>query len=89
MAQSLSGDPAGAIAVLLQSGGQYLNTKLIDLAQQLLLRNKAKLPHAETLQETVDQLRSQCGTAPARAILGQESERQPGAVALRTRNTAV
>ena len=89
MAQSLSGDPAGAITVLLQSGGQYLNTKLIDLAQQLLLRNKAKLPHAETLQETVDQLRSQCGTAPARAILGQASERQPGAVALRTRNTAV
>lgn len=88
MAQSLSGDPAGAIAVLLKSGGQNLNTKLIDLAQQLLIRNKAQLPDAQALQETVNQLRSQCGSAPTRAILGQESERQPGAVALRTRSMA-
>ena len=35
------------------------------------------------LQEQIDDLRTQCGSAPARALLGQDSERQPGGVALR------
>lgn len=89
MAHSLAGNPAAAIDALLVSGGQFLNTKLIDLSQQMLLRYTDRLPQAASLQESVDQLRSQCGTAPARAILGQENERQPGAVALRTRSAAL
>ncbi len=88
MAHSLAGNPAAAIDALLVSGGQFLNTKLIDLSQQMLLRYTDRLPQAASLQVSVDQLRNQCGTAPVRAILGQESERQPGAVTLRTRSAA-
>jgi len=83
MAQHLAGAPAQAIDSLLQSTRKHLNTKLIDLAQQLLLRHQTHLPDAPALQEQIDDLRTQCGSAPARALLGQDSERQPGGVALR------
>ena len=66
MAHSLAGNPAAAIDALLVSGGQFLNTKLIDLSQQMLLRYTDRLPQAASLQESVDQLRSQCGTAGPR-----------------------
>lgn len=89
MAHSLAGNPAAAIDALMHHGGQFLNTKLIDLSQQLLLRSTDQLPQAAALQASVNQLRSQCGTTPARAILGQESERQPGAVALRARTATL
>jgi hypothetical protein len=83
MAQHLAGAPAQAIDSLLQSTRKHLNTKLIDLAQQLLLRHQTHLPDAPALQEQINDLRTQCGSAPARALLGQDSERQPGGVALR------
>lgn len=83
MAQHLAGAPAQAIDSLLQSTRKHLNTKLIDLAQQLLLRHQTHLPDAPALQEQISDLRTQCGSAPARALLGQDSERQPGGVALR------
>ena len=85
MAQNLAGAHAQALEALLHNASRHLNTKLLDIAQQLLLRNKALLPDATALQEAIDLLRSQCGTTQARALLGQDSERQPGGVALRTR----
>src|SRR5574343_1166698 len=68
MAQHLAGAPAQAIDSLLQSTRKHLNTKLIDLAQQLLLRHQTHLPDAPALQEQIDDLRTQCGSAPAREI---------------------
>lgn len=85
MAQNLAGAHAQALEALLHNASRHLNTKLLDIAQQLLLRNKALLPDATALQEAIDLLRSQCGSTQARALLGQDSERQPGGVALRTR----
>lgn len=75
--------PAQAIDSLLQSTRKHLNTKLIDLAQQLLLRHQTHLPDAPALQEQINDLRTLRGSAPARALLGQDSERQPGGAALR------
>jgi len=86
MAQSLSGDPAGAVQNLLQQAAPTLNSKLLDLSQQVLLRHGARIASPEPLQEAIDALRLRIGNAPARAILGQDNERRPGGVAIRSRN---
>ncbi|MDA8522065.1 response regulator [Acidovorax sp. NCPPB 4044] len=85
IAHSLGGDPAGAVRQLLEHAGTTLNTKLLDLAQQVLTRHAAKLePDAVAAhQDTIDALRLRCGSAPARAVLGQGSERKPGELVLR------
>ncbi|GDY35877.1 response regulator [Acidovorax sp. NB1] len=86
MAQSLAGDPAGAVQNLLQQANTSLNSKLLDLSQQVLLRHGARIASPEPLQEAIDALRLRIGNAPARAILGQDNERRPGGVVIRSRN---
>ena len=88
MGLSLSGDPAGAVRSLLEHSEATLNVKLLDMSQQVLLRHQARIAQAEPLQQQIDALRSRCGTTPARAVLGQDSERQPGGVTLRLRKRA-
>lgn len=85
MAQSLAGNPAGAVHNLLQEAERTLNSKLIDMAQQVLLRHSARMASPEASQSAIDTLRARVGSAPARAILGQDSERRPGGVVLRGR----
>jgi hypothetical protein len=85
MAQSLAGDPAGAVNHLLEQAGRMLNSKLVDMSQQVLLRHRARMASPEPLQDAIDALRARVGTAPTRAILGQDSERRPGGVVLRVR----
>ena len=87
MAQSLGGDPGGAVQNLLADAERTLNSKLLDMAQQVLLRHSARMAAPEPLQAAIDALRTRMGTAPARAILGQDSERHPGGVALRVRSS--
>lgn len=85
MAQSLAGNPAGAVHNLLQEAERTLNSKLVDMAQQVLLRHSARMASPEASQSAIDTLRARVGSAPARAILGQDSERRPGGVVLRGR----
>ena len=85
MAQSLAGNPAGAVHNLLQEAERTLNSKLVDMAQQVLLRHNARMASPEASQSAIDTLRARVGSAPARAILGQDSERRPGGVVLRGR----
>ena len=86
MARSLHGDPEGAVNQLLAHAELTLNSKLVDMSQQILLRHKARMASHEPLQKAIDALRVRLGTAPARAILGQDSERRPGGVVIRARS---
>lgn len=88
IALSLSGDPAGAVLNLLQEAERTLNSKLVDMAQQVLLRHSARMATPEASQSAIDALRARVGSAPARAILGQDNERRPGGVVLRVRGPA-
>ena len=89
MAQSLAGDPAGAVEQLLREAERTLNSKLLDMSQQVLLRHAARMPSHAALQEAIDALRARVGSAPARAMLGQDSDdRRPGGVVLRLRGAA-
>lgn len=88
MAKSLAGDPTGAVLQLLREVDRTLNSKLLDMSQQVLLRQRARIPTADELQENITLLRQRMGTTPTRAILGQDSERTPGGVALRLRTAA-
>ncbi|UCU98406.1 response regulator [Acidovorax radicis] len=87
MAQSLAGDPTGAVNNLLQHAEHTLNSKLLDMSQQVLLRHSARMASPQAQQEAIDTLRLRMGSAPTRAILGQDSERHPGGVVLRVRST--
>lgn len=89
MARSLAGDPLGAVRQLIQSGSETLNVKLTDLAQQVLLRNAKQLDAADELKAQLLQLKTSCGSAPARATLGQDHGRTPGGVVIRTRSATV
>ena len=77
MAQSLGGDPGGAVQNLLAEAERTLNSKLLDMAQQVLLRHSARMAAPEPLQAAIDALRTRMGTAPARAILGQRQRAAP------------
>ncbi|MBV8618303.1 MAG: response regulator [Curvibacter sp.] len=88
MSMSLAGDPTGAVRGLIQHSSETMNLKLLDMSQQVLLRHQARIAEPAPLQERIDALRRRCGTTPARAALGQDSERQPGGVTLRIRNRA-
>ena len=88
MAQSLAGDPAGAVAQLMHHAEQTLNSKLLDMSQQVLLRHRARMAEPDPLQDAIDALRVRVGTAPSRATLGQDNDRRPGGVVLRTRGSA-
>ena len=57
------------------------------MAKQVLLRHSARMAAPEPLQAAIDALRTRMGTAPAGAILGQDSERHPGGVALRVHSS--
>lgn len=85
MARSLSGDATGAVRSLLRHGAETLNTKLVDLSQQVLLRHRDRIEESDALQQEIDALRERCGVAPTKAVLGQDSERHPGGVVIRTR----
>ena len=80
--------PHGAVHHLLAEAERTLNSKLVDMSQQVLLRHRARMASPEPLQEAIDALRARVGSTPARAILGQDSERHPGGVAIRSRNAA-
>lgn len=85
MAQSLAGDAEGAVRNLLQLAESSLNSKLADMAQQVLLRQRERIGDSEVLQDSVQAVRARCGNAPTRAVLGQDGERRPGGVVIRTR----
>ncbi len=83
IAQSLAGHPRAAIDLLLEQAGATRNTKLLELAQQVLQRHRSKVDGAAELQAAIDTLRPQCvGTQPRTLITG-ESERAAGGVSLR------
>ncbi|MDD0840074.1 tetratricopeptide repeat protein [Curvibacter sp. HBC61] len=86
MGRSLGGDVTGAVEQLLEGADDTMNTKLLDLGQQILTRNQARIPQHAELQQQIDTLRKRCGIGPARAMLGQEGERSAGGVALRIRD---
>lgn len=89
MARSLSGDPTGAVRSLLEHASETLNTKLVDLSQQVLLRYGERIKDGDSLQQEINELRSKCGAAPTRAALGRDNERHPGGVAIRTRSRSI
>jgi len=91
IAHSLGGDPGGAVRQLIVRADDTLNTKLLDLAQQVLTRYAARLdPALVAAQEAeIAALRERCGHAPPRAMLGQGTERKPGELVLRTGRAAV
>jgi len=83
MSLSLGGNQAGAVRNLLQYGKETLNARLIDNAWQLLQKHAAKISDAQALNDALNALRGQYGTAAMRASLG-EQKRQAGGLALRT-----
>ena len=88
VAQSLKGGAAESVEMLLGHAETSRNTKLLELAQQVLTRHSERIENAAQLQARIDTLRPQCGTAQPRALLGGESERAPGGLSLRARTPA-
>jgi len=82
MSLSLRGNPGGAVVELLARGQETLNTKLVDSADQVLLRYSAKISDGDALRARVQALRAQCSVpqAPGDEAAGP---RKAGALSLR------
>ncbi len=88
IAQSLAGNPRGAIDLLFEQARATRNTKLLEIAQQVLQRHRSTIEDATALQSAIDTLRPLCvGTQPRTLITG-ESERAAGGVSLRLPTSA-
>ena len=82
MSLSLRGNPTGAVNELIARGGETLNAKLVDSADQVLLRYSAKIGDATDLHGRVEALRAQCMVRQAQGANG-EVPRKAGALSLR------
>jgi DNA-binding response OmpR family regulator len=85
METSLSGDPAGAAAQLLEAGEESLNAKLLEMAGQIARRHANAVPNAQALiTRATALLRRSCRAMNHIAGI-QRSGRSPGGLQLRVR----
>lgn len=83
--RSLRGDPAGGVALLLEAGERQRNTKLLELALQLVRRHHAALADAEALGARATAALQRWGRVSHHIAGIQRSGRAPGALQLRGR----
>ncbi|MBX3633913.1 MAG: response regulator [Rubrivivax sp.] len=88
MERALRGDPAGGVSLLLEAGERQRNTKLLELALQLVRRHEAALPDAAALGERAGEALRRWGSVSNHIAGIQRSGRAPGALQLRGRATA-
>lgn len=79
---SLKGDPCGTVTQLLREGQATLNGKLIETAQQVLLRYRDRIPEAETLEGEIQALRASYGLRQLKLGDPSASARPLGGMAL-------
>ncbi len=85
MELSLKGDPGEAARLLLRSGEETLNAKLLEMAGILAKRHLAAIPEAQDLiQRSADILRS-CNSSASHIAGIQRSGRSPGGLQVRGR----
>jgi len=84
MAHTLAGDPATTVRSLIAQGRHTLNAKLLDMARMTLQRHQDKIADAAELNTAIEELRGRYATGPRSAVVGNDSARQAGGVALRT-----
>jgi hypothetical protein len=80
MKQSLRGNTAAGIELLMQQGGKTRNAKLIDMAMSVLKRHEDKLDNAAELEQGIAGLQERY-VKPLGASIGRS--RAAGGVALR------
>lgn len=88
MSLSMGGDPRAAVVNLITHGSATVNGKLIETAYLVLHRYAEKIEDAQSLTETVLELRSRFNTHSTRPVLG-EKKRQAGGLTLRTGSAPV
>ena len=84
MRLSLKGDPAGTVMQLLREGQATLNGKLIETAQQVLLRYRDRIPDAQALETEIQALRASYGVRHLKLGDTSANARSPGGMALPT-----
>lgn len=82
MSLSLRGNPGAAVNELITRAQETLNSKLVDSADQVLVRYSAKIGDASELQARVDAVRLLCMVRPAPGV-DNEGPRKAGALSLR------
>jgi cytochrome c-type biogenesis protein CcmH/NrfG len=82
MSLSLRGNPGGAVLELIARGGETLNAKLVDSAEQVLARYSEKIGETSDLHAQVQTLRGLCMVRPAPGA-ADEGPRKAGALSLR------
>ena len=79
---SLRGNPTGTVLELIARGEETLNAKLLESAEQALVRYSAKIGEAPELHARVQALRTQCMVRPAPGV-EEEGPRKAGALSMR------
>ena len=85
MSYTLAGEPRAAVKSLLETGGQTMNAKLIDMARMVLQRHADKIADAPDLLARTDELKRRYAATPPVVPLAADVGRQSGGLALRAR----
>ena len=88
MLLSMQGDPEAAVKDLMTHGLETLNGKLIETAHLVLHKYAHKIANAQSLTETVQEMRTRFSTHSIKPVMG-EQKRQAGGLTLRTGGTPV
>ncbi|MDP2004659.1 MAG: response regulator [Rubrivivax sp.] len=83
MEQSMKGEPAAAVSLLLAEGEKTLNAKLLEMAALLARRHAAAIPDAEALAERAAALLRRSARSGGHIAGIQRSGRSPGGLQLR------
>ena len=82
MRLSLKGDPGGTVVQLLCESQATLNGKLIETAQQVLLRYRERIPKADALEAEIQAMRATYGVRHLKLGDASPNARAPGALPL-------
>ncbi len=83
MERAMQGEPAAAVALLLDQGEKTLNAKLLEMAGLLARRHAAAVPDAAALGERAAALLRRCARSGGHIAGLQRTGRSPGGLQLR------
>lgn len=83
MAHALAGNPARAVAMLLEQGQATRNMRLVDMAALTLQRHKAKIENHDELAADIAKWRSRFAPNSGRLPIDQFEQRPAGGLSLR------
>lgn len=88
MGHTLAGEHGEAVQALVRFGEETRNLKLVEMAALALARHRTRIADAESLERSVDGLRRRLAQGGHQGVLGRNSQRPEGGLAIKGQTPA-